>query len=86
MLKISKESVLITKRFFIAIDVLIAQRKLRSLNSFARKYDINYWNLCTLRKEPEKRLLKVEFIYYLVRHFSVSPYYILTGVGNIVSE
>jgi len=85
MLNVSSEGTAITKRFFHAIDVLIVQRKLRGLNTFAQRYNINYWNLCTLRKEPERRVLKVEYVSFLVRDFGVSPTYILLGVGSIMA-
>lgn len=86
MLNVSLEAVLITKRFFIAIDILIAQRKIRGLNSFAQQYSINYWNLCTLKKEPERRILKPEYIAFLVRDFNVSSKFILLGIGNIIEN
>lgn len=76
----------ITKRFFIAIDYLIFLRKLRGLNTFAKKYNINYWNLYTIRKEPEKRVLKVEYIAYIVSDFNVCPEYILFGYGSILKD
>jgi len=85
MINVSSEGAAITKRFFHAIDVLIVQRKMRGLNTFAQKYNINYWNLCTLRKEPERRVLKVEYVSFLVRDFGVSPTYILLGVGSIMA-
>ena len=85
MINVSSEGAAITKRFFHAIDVLIVQRKMRGLNTFAQRYNINYWNLCTLRKEPERRVLKVEYVSFLVRDFGVSPTYILLGVGNIMA-
>ena len=85
MINVSSEGAAITKRFFHAIDVLIVQRKMRGLNTFAKKYNINYWNLCTLRKEPERRVLKVEYVSFLVRDFGVSPTYILLGVGSIMA-
>lgn len=84
MLKVSPEAVAITKRFFLAIDVLILQKKLRGLNSFAKKYNINYWNLSTLRKEPDRRMLKVEYVAYIVKDFGVSPDYLLFGIGPIM--
>lgn len=85
MINVSSEGAAITKRFFHAIDVLIVQRKMRGLNTFAQMYNINYWNLCTLRKEPERRLLKAEYVAFLVRDFGVSATYILLGVGNIMA-
>ncbi|SFG54986.1 hypothetical protein SAMN05216383_1205 [Prevotella sp. KH2C16] len=86
MFNVSPEAIAITKRFFIALDVLIGQRKLKSLNSFAKKYNINYWNLCTLRNEPERRVLKIEYITCLIKDYNISPWYILFGTGNIFSQ
>lgn len=85
MLNVSPEAIAITKRFFLAIDILILQKKLRGMNSFAKKYNINYWNLYTLRKEPERRILKVEYIAYLVKDYEISPWYILFGTGGITN-
>ncbi len=82
----SPEAIAITKRFFHAVDYLISTRRIRGLNTFATKHNINYWNLCTLRKEPEKRVLKVEYIAYLVSDFSVSPEYLLFGYGSIIKK
>lgn len=86
MVNITDEACAITKRFFFALDVLIVQKKLKSLNAFATTYKLNYWNLCTLRKEPDRRVLKVEYITYVVRDFNVSPDYILLGIGTIMRE
>lgn len=86
MRKNTPEAIAITKRFFFAIDFLIVKRELRGLNSFAQKYDINYWNLCTLRKEPERRVLKVEYIAYIVKDFNISVDYLLFGVGSITKN
>lgn len=82
----SPEAIAITKRFFLAIDYLIATRKIRGLNTFAKKYNINYWNLRTVRDEPEKRFLKVEYVAYIVGDFNVCPEYILFGYGSILKE
>lgn len=82
----SPEAIAITKRFFIAIDYLIATRRIRGLNTFAKKHNINYWNLRTVRDEPEKRVLKVEYVAYIVSDFNVCPEYILFGYGSILKE
>lgn len=82
----SPEAIAITKRFFLAIDYLIATRKMRGLNTFAKKHNINYWNLRTVRDEPEKRVLKVEYIAYIVSDFKVCPEYILFGYGSIMKD
>lgn len=82
-MKISPDGVAITKRFFLAIDVLITQKKLRGLNTFTTKHGMNYWNLCTLKKDPHIRVLKPECLSYLVTDFGISPSWLLTGVGSM---
>lgn len=82
-MKISPDGVAITKRFFLAIDVLITQKKIRGLNTFTTRHNINYWNLCTLRNDPNIRVLKPECLSYLVSDFNVSATWLLTGVGSM---
>ena len=84
-MNISPDGVTITKRFFLALDVLITQKRIRGLNTFTTKYDINYWNLCTLRKDPNVRVLKPECLTYLVRDFDVSAEWLLTGKGSMLT-
>lgn len=82
-LNISPEGIAVTKRFFLALDTLAMQRKLKSVRAFSEKYSINCWNLSTLRKEPDKRLVKVEWLSYLVADYDVSAEWLLTGVGTM---
>lgn len=85
-LQISNEGVAITKRFFLAIDVLISKRELRGLQSFTKMYGLNYWNICTLKKEPSHRILKTEYLAYLVNDFGISGDWLLTGAGSMFKE
>ena len=83
IIKISPEGVAITKRFFLAIDTLQMQRKIRGMKTVTDKYGINYWNFSTLRNEPEKRFLKPEWLSFLVRDYDVSAEWLLCGVGKM---
>lgn len=83
ILKISPTGAAITKRFFSVIDVLINQRKIRGMKTFTDMHDINYWNFSTLRKDQDKRMLKPEWLAYLVQEFNVSAEWLLTGVGSM---
>ena len=85
-MKISLYGEQITMRFFLALVQLKADKKIRGVQTFARKYDINYWNLQTLKKEPSKRILKPEYIYYLVTDFGVSSDWLITGNGDFYSS
>ncbi len=85
-MNISKEGIAITKRFFEAIDILKAQKKIRGLQTLTREYNINRWNLITVKKEPEIRVLKPEWIVYLVRDYGISANWILLGTGSMFSQ
>ena len=85
-MNISKEGVSVTKRFFEAIDMLKAQKKIRGLQTFTNRYDINRWNLVTVRTQPEVSVLKPEWIVYLVRDYGISADWILLGRGGMFSE
>ena len=82
-MNISKEGITVTNRFFEAIDMLKAQKKIRGLQTFTREYGINRWNLNTVKSNPERSVLKPEWIVYLVRDYNVSAEWILLGEGGM---
>ncbi len=83
-MNISKEGIAVTNRFFEAIDMLIAQKRVRGLQIFTRQYNINRWNLSTVKHNSDKSVLKPEWIVYLVRDFNISSEWILLGKGNMI--
>lgn len=82
-MKISPEGIAITNRFFEAIDMLKAQKQMRGLLTFTKAHDINYWNINTVRNQPEASVLKPEWINFLVSDYNISPAWIITGRGNM---
>lgn len=81
-MKISQYGINITTRFFYAIDKLKEEKKIRGLQTFTREYDINYWNISTVKKQPERSVLKPEWLYYLVKNYNVSSEWLITGRGS----
>ena len=77
------EGIAITRRFFLALDTLRMTKAIRGMKTFTDRYGINYWNLSTLRKEPEKRILKSEWLAFLVKDYNINAVWLLTGKGNI---
>ena len=78
-MNVSPEGIAIAKRFFEAIDMLKAQKVIRGLQTFTNAYNINRWNMNTVKAQPEVRVLKPEWIVYLVRDYGVSAEWILLG-------
>lgn len=82
-MKISPDGIAITKRFFEAIDMLKAQKKIRGLQTFTDKHEINRWNMNTVKWNPDKSVLKPEWIAYLIRDYDISPKWIILGEGDM---
>lgn len=80
-LNISNQEIAITKRFFEVIDMLIAQKRIRGLQTFTRNHDLNFGNMVTLKNYPDTHSLKPICISYLVRDFDVCANYVLLGIG-----
>lgn len=79
---VSAEGIEITKRFFTAIDILKMQGKIHGLKVFTDRHNINRWNLYTIKNNPDKALLKPEYILYLCRDYQVSLDWIFYGDGD----
>lgn len=79
-MSVSKLGTEITVRFFIAVDTLIAQGKLKSLRQFTMMYGLNYGNTYTIRKKPDTFSLKPELISSLCMDFGISADFILLGI------
>ena len=85
-MNVSTEGIAITTRFFLVIDNLINKRKIRGLKTFTDKYQLNYWNVWTVKNEPDKHFLKPEWLSILVADYNVSATYLLTGVGVMFND
>lgn len=86
ILRVSKEAAAVTKRFFEAIDVLKEEKVIHGLKTFTDKYGLNYWNVTTIKNEPEKRFLKVDYMIYLCRDYGISTDWLLLGKGEMKSK
>lgn len=80
-MNISDEGIQITKRFFDAIEVLRANKEIRGVQTFTRNHGLNYWNVMTLRKEPDKHILFPDYIKWLCDDYNVNLEWIFYGTG-----
>lgn len=85
-MNISENGIAITKRFFEAIEYLRSIKRIRGLQTFTREHDINYWNICTVRNQPDRSVLKPEWLGWLVEDYGVSALWLLTGKGEVLNR
>ena len=85
MLKITDTTLEINKRFFDAIMMLRRQRKLRGIQSFARKYGLSTGNLIVI-KNNGSGAIKAEYIAYLCRDYNISAEWVLLGKGEMFTH
>lgn len=82
-MNISKEGIDISNRFFQAIAVLKAQKKIRGLQTFTRKYNLNRWNVNQVKFHPDRSVLKPEWIVYIHNDYGISVEWIVLGKGEM---
>jgi hypothetical protein len=75
------ESIEIIRRFYEAIDWLIANKVIRGKQTFTNRYNINRWNFNTVRQKPESDMFQLVWISHLIKDFGVSAEWIMTGKG-----
>lgn len=76
----------IVRRFFLAIDSLIATGELRGRATFTREHDINRRNFGFIAAHPESGMFQTAWLTYLVRDYDISPRWLLTGFGNMQEQ
>ncbi len=80
-LNIPAKAIEIGNRFFVALDMLKAQGRLRGLQTFTKSHSLNYGNMNTLKHNLAKRTFRVEYLSYLAEDFDISCEWLLLGVG-----
>lgn len=73
----------IIARFYAALDAIIAQKKIRGVNTYCRLYEIDRRNLLAQRKDLERGWFQVSWLVPMVREYGVSSSWLLTGFGSM---
>lgn len=73
----------IIARFYEALDAIIAQKKIRGVNTYCRLYEIDRRNLIAQRKDLERGWFQVSWLVPMVREYGVSSSWLLTGFGSM---
>ncbi len=73
-------------RFYKALKFLKSRKKIRGINTFTNRYNINRWNMITQMKSPERDMFQVAWLTYLVNDYGISAEWLLTGEGSPMSD
>lgn len=76
----------ITERFFITIRELVQRRVMRGLQTFTKRYNLNYGNMNTLMNHRGNHGVKTDMLAYLAKDYGVSCEWLLLGRGEIFTE
>lgn len=74
----------ITQRFYLALELIKEQKRIRGLKTFSEKYGINYWSF----KSRSKHRIRInqEWLTFLVRDYDVSASWLLIGEGQVFTK
>lgn len=81
----TEDSQKVIKRFFEALYYLKDMKIIRGKQTFTREFGINRWNMNTLEKDMSRDIFQASWLTYLVQEYGVSPMWLLTGKGEILT-
>lgn len=79
----SQDSQKIVNRFFEALHILKTCGMIRGVKTFTDRYGINRRNLYQLERNPEKDILQLAWLAYLIVDYNISAMWLLTGEGDV---
>ena len=83
---ITQDGLNITARFFLAIELLRNDKRLRGLQTFTRSHNLNYRNVFYIRKYPNKHSLRPEYILWLCEDYNLSLDWFFFGTGSFYKQ
>jgi len=82
----SDESIKVIRRFYEAIDKLIETGKIRGIQTFTNKHEINRRNFIFVEKNPQSNMFQIAWLGHLIRDYKVSSRWLMTGEGQMFTE
>lgn len=77
------ETIAIITRFYVALDMIIAQKKIRGIKTYCSEYNIDRRHLYAQREDKNKGFFEVYWLIPLIKDFGVSSEWLLLGRGGM---
>lgn len=71
------------QRLFSAVDMLVAEKKIRGINTYCVRYGIDRRNYLAQKKDLKRGFFEVSWLIPLVTDFGLSADWVLTGQGTM---
>lgn len=84
--KYSEETIAIMQRYFYALERCIELRLLKNMSWYCETYRIDKRHLYAQRADMSKGYFEVGWMVSLIEGCSVSPFWLMTGVGDMFSR
>lgn len=81
--EIPQESIDICNRYFEAVAALKEKKKIRGVETLARRWGTSVFSMKWSKNHPEQKRIKVEYIYYMARDYNVSLEWLFFGTGEM---
>lgn len=90
---INPKAIEIQRRFFTALELVIASKQLKGLKTFCENHDLNRTKYSRIKNELDKpleatkyKMIDLDALSALCSDFGVNPEWLLLGIGDMLKK
>lgn len=76
----------IMTRFYIALEALIALKKIRGVNTYCRRNNIDRRNLNAQKKDLDRSIFQLSWLQPMILDYGVNARWLITGEGRMFDD
>lgn len=77
------KSIKVIERFYEALDLIVASKKIRGILTFTNALGIDRRNFLAVKKNPKSDAFQVSWLAVLISEYGVSAKWLMTGQGGM---